>query len=87
MLMPAPSFATRCVKFVYRTASALRVDLCLGATKRLALTASYAVSASMNARSALPSRMSFMLSTDAVVDCALAATFIFLSSMSARPAP
>src|SRR5436190_14503079 len=31
--------------------------------------------------------MNFMLSTDAVVCCALAATFIFLLSRSARPAP
>ncbi len=35
----------------------------------------------------MPSRMSFMLSTDAGVDCALAATFIFLVNTSARPAP
>src|SRR5690348_15053106 len=31
--------------------------------------------------------MNFMLSTDAVVCCALAAIFIFLLSRSARPAP
>ena len=58
-----------------------------GAKRPLPLIASYAVSARVKARSALPSRMSFMLSTDAGVVCGLAATFIFLDSMSARPAP
>ena len=37
--------------------------------------------------SALPWPMNFMLSTDAVVCCALAATFIFLLRRSASPAP
>jgi hypothetical protein len=58
-----------------------------GAKRFFPLIASNAVSASVNARSALPSRMSFMLSTEAGVDWALAATFIFFVSMSARPAP
>src|SRR5205807_7651073 len=44
-----------------------------GANVLVPFTASKRVSESVKARSALPSRMSFILSTDAVVDCALAA--------------
>ena len=88
VLIPPPSLTTRCVRFVYRTARALASAGFSGdANEPLPFTASNAVSASVNAMSALPSRISFMLSTEAVVDCALAAVPSFLFRRSARPAP
>ena len=88
VLIPADSLTTRCVRFVYRTASAFASEGFSGdANDPFPLTASNAVSASVNATSAFPSRMSFMLSTDSVVDCALAAVPSFLFSSSASPAP
>src|SRR2546430_7568002 len=53
----------------------------------LPFTASNAVSASVNATSALPWPMNFLFSTEAVVCCAPAEIFIFLLRTSARPAP
>src|SRR5258706_8354175 len=86
--MPPDSLTTRWVRFEYRTARALASEGFSGdANEPLPLTASNAVSASVNARSALPSRMSFMLSTEAVVDCALAAGAGPLLRSSPRPAP
>src|SRR2546428_9254856 len=58
-----------------------------GAKGPVPLIASKAVSARVKATSAFAPPMSFMLSTDAVVDWALAAVPSFLFSSSARPAP